>query len=277
MSTGLPTRSARSVGRVILLTDVAGGIGTVTLNRPEARNALSPELVKAIADAVSELDRRDLAAIILTGTDPAFCAGVDLKRLAGTGQLAGGPGGDPAARTGGGPSRWGPLPPHETPIIGAVNGPAVTGGFELALACDFLIASDRARFADTHARVGVMPGWGLTIRLPELIGVNRARQLSFTGDFLDAQRAYEWGLVNEVVPHDSLLARAREVASHIATVPPANVREIRRMYATMGGLAGDAAWAREQAWSNEWMAKSFDQTRLAAEREAIVERGRSQQ
>ena len=100
----------------------------------------------------------------------------------------------------------GALPPRTKLLIGAVNGVAVTGGFELALGCDFLIASERARFADTHARVGVMPGWGLTVLLPQRVGVARAREMSVTGNFIDAQQAYEWGLVNHVVPHDELLA-----------------------------------------------------------------------
>ena len=86
------------------------------------------------------------------------------------------------------------------PIIGAINGYAITGGFELALMCDFMIASEDAKFADTHARVGVVPGWGLSQRLPRLIGINRAKELSLTGNFLDAQTAYAWGLVNRVVP-----------------------------------------------------------------------------
>src|SRR4029079_2746586 len=90
-------------------------------------------------------------------------------------------------------------PPHTKPLIGAVNGPCITGGFEFALNCDFLVASDRARFADTHARVGVMPGWGLTVLLVEAIGLRRARELSVTGNFLDPKRALEWGLVNHVV------------------------------------------------------------------------------
>jgi enoyl-CoA hydratase len=250
---------------VILLTDIADGIGTITLNRPEARNALTPELVRAIGAAVIELDATDLAAIILTGTDPAFCAGVDLKQLSS---------GDMPPLNAGSTSYWGAVPPHETPIIGAINGPTVTGGFELALACDFMIASDRARFADTHARVGVMPGWGLTIRLPALIGMDRARRMSLTGDFVDAQLAYEWGLVTEVVPHDSLLARAREVASHIATVPRENVRAIRRHYAEIGGLVGDEAWATEARRSAEWMQRDFNLARLAADRDGIIERGR---
>jgi enoyl-CoA hydratase len=253
----------------LVLTEVADQVATITLNRPEARNALSPELMRELADAVVEVDGRDdVAVMILTGADPAFSAGVDLKRLA-SGEAPLAPPGD---------SQWfGALPPHRRPIIGAVNGPAVTGGFELALACDFLIASDRARFADTHARVGAMPGWGLTVRLPQLVGIDRARQLSFTGDYIDARRAYEWGLVNEVVPHDQLLARCAEVAASVASIPADHVREIRAMYAEIPALAGDAAWRREAEWSNRWMRERFDQARLADVREAIVERGRRQQ
>jgi enoyl-CoA hydratase len=248
----------------VLLTEVDNDVATITLNRPEVRNALSPELIAALHAAVSELDGLDLAAMILTGADPAFCAGVDLKRLSG---------GDTSAMV----ERreyWGALPAHRTPIIGAVNGATVTGGFELALSCDFLVASDRARFADTHARVGVMPGWGLTVRLPALIGIDRARRMSLTGDYIDAKVAYEWGLVTEVVPHDDLLPRAREIASHIATVPRANVRSIRAIYAEIDGLVGEEAWATESERSYQWMRAGFDQGRLAAEREAIIERGR---
>jgi enoyl-CoA hydratase len=257
---------------VVLLVDVDGPVATVTLNRPEARNALSVELTTAIQTAIVELDQRaDVRAIVITGADPAFCAGVDLKQLATQDRPA------QVVRQDEPPPFYGTLPPHDTPVIGAINGPAVTGGLELVLACDFLIASERATFADTHARVGVMPGWGLTVRLPQLIGVNRARQMSFTGDYVDAARAYDWGLVNEVLPHAELLPRALEVAAHIATIPFDHVREIRAMYAEMTTLAGEAAWARESEWSREWMAKRFDQGRLAREREAIVERGRAQQ
>ncbi len=257
---------------MVLLVDVDGPVATVTLNRPEARNALSVELTTAVQTAITDLDHRaDVSAIVITGADPAFCAGVDLKQLATQDRPA------QVVRQDEAPPFYGTLPPHDTPVIGAINGPAVTGGLELVLACDFLIASERATFADTHARVGVMPGWGLTVRLPQLIGINRARQMSFTGDYVDAAKAYDWGLVNEVVPHADLLPRALEVATHIAGIPVDHVREIRAMYAEMTALTGEAAWARESEWSREWMAKRFDQSRLAAERARIVERGRSQQ
>src|SRR6187431_2901961 len=164
----------------IVLVEVDGPVATVTLNRPEARNALSRALRKAIFTTLRDLDARDdLAAIVLTGADPAFCAGVDLKELA-----SGVPLGDAAAAEA---VSQGPFPTMETPVIGAINGVAITGGFELALNCDFLIASTNAKFGDTHTRVGVMPGWGLTVLLPQAIGVRRAREMSFSGNFLSAQ------------------------------------------------------------------------------------------
>jgi enoyl-CoA hydratase len=246
-------------------------VALVTLNRPEARNALSGELVALMDECFVDLDRRpDVAVIILTGADPAFCAGFDLRQLSTELRSV------QQHRQGVPVPHLGMLPAHTTPVIGAINGAAVTGGLELALACDLLIASDRARFADTHARVGAMPGAGLTIRLPELIGINRARQMSFTGDFVPAQRAYEWGLVNEVVPHDQLLARAREVAGSIVSIPAANVAEIARVYARVGELSGAEAWRLESRLARQWMAERFDQSRLAAERQAIIERGRRQ-
>src|SRR5690606_31631575 len=146
-------------------------------------------------------DDPDVRVMILTGADPAFCAGLDLKELGSSGLSA-----DPDAT----PLPFGSL---TKPLLGAINGAAVTGGFELALGCDLLIASERARFADTHARVGVMPGWGLTVLLPQAIGIRRARQMSFTGNYVDAATALAWGLVNEVVPHETLLDRARAIAA----------------------------------------------------------------
>ena len=139
-------------GSDLLLVDCAEGVAVVTLNRPEARNALDVELLQALPAAMAKLDADDdVAAVILTGADPAFCAGLDLKELGSSGDNLSG-GGQGVAAT--------PFPEDMSkPVIGAVNGPTVTGGLELALHCDFLIASERARFGDTHARVGVVPGW----------------------------------------------------------------------------------------------------------------------
>jgi enoyl-CoA hydratase len=256
---------------MLVLAEIAEGVATVTLNRPEARNALSGELTRQLEDTITDLDRRDaVSCIILTGADPAFCAGVDLKALATEQRSA------QRERQREPVMHTGFLPPHDTPVIGAVNGPTVTGGLELALSCDFLIASERARFADTHARVGVMPGAGLTVRLPQLIGVDRARRMSFTGDYIDAATAFAWGLVVEVVPHDALVPRARELASAIASIPSENIREFRRMYEEIGTLSGEEARLAETRWSRRWMENRFDQSRLADERERIMARGRAQ-
>jgi enoyl-CoA hydratase/carnithine racemase len=256
----------------LVLIEVRDGVGTMTLNRPEARNALSGQLLGALHEAVTELDGRDdVGCMVLTGADPAFCAGMDMKALASEDRSA-----QQARQRDPRGGFRGMMPAHETPVIGAVNGVAVTGGLELAMCCDFLIASERARFADTHVRVGVMPGGGMTIRLPQLIGIDRARRMSLTGDFIDAQTALAWGLVVEVVTHDELVPRACELARTIASIPADYVRELRRGYDRMNALLGPEALAAENEWSRAWMAERFDQARLATERERIVARGREQ-
>jgi enoyl-CoA hydratase len=256
---------------MLVLVEVDDRVATITLNRPEARNAISGQLQSELDDAITTLDGRDdVACLVLTGADPAFCAGVDLRALAAEPREA------RQERQRAPVERIGMIPRHDTPIIGAINGPAVTGGLEIALGCDFLIASERARFADTHARVGAMPGGGLTIRLPQLIGIDRARRMSFTGDFIDAATAREWGLVVEVVPHELLLARARELAAAVTSIPVENIRELRRMYDEMATLSGPEAWRTEVQRSRKWMEQRFDQARLATEREAIIARGRAQ-
>lgn len=230
-----------------ILVDVVDGVATVTLNRPEARNALNAALSAAFPAAISACDDRDdVVAIVLTGADPAFCAGFDLRDVS-SGEKRGD---NPH------PGYWGALPPTTKPVIGAINGAAATGGLEIAVACDFLIASDRARFADTHAKVGVLPGWGLTILLPEAIGRRRALQMSLSGEFIDAQTALSWGLVNEVVPHDQLLARATALAHTMGTNPA--MREVRELYREIAALGeGDDAWATENRRAREWMRKRF--------------------
>ena len=206
----------------IILTEFADGVSTITLNRPAKRNALSSELFAAMQGALVEADGDErVCAIVLTGADPAFCAGLDLEELGSTGKnlRVGGP---RPWQPGGG--RLPPWPVMTKPVIGAINGAAVTGGLELALQCDFLVASDRARFADTHARVGIMPGWGLTVLLPQAVGVRRAKEMSLTGNYVGAEEALALGLVNRVVPHEELLPR---LAAWPVISPPTTGRRWR--------------------------------------------------
>jgi enoyl-CoA hydratase len=257
----------------VVLVEVADQVATVTLNRPDARNALNRDLRRGIPKAMVELDGRDdVAAIVLTGADPAFCAGVDLKELAAAGDRAA----DAVSAKPGEGGRRGPFPEMAKPVIGAINGVAITGGFELALACDFLVASDRARFADTHARVGIMPGWGLTVLLPEAVGFRRAKELSTTGNFLGADTALAWGLVNHVVPHDELLPFARKLAADIAGVDRAAVQRMLATYDAGALVDGARAWALEGEVSDGWLVGGLDPAVIEANRQKVVARGRTQ-
>jgi enoyl-CoA hydratase len=248
-----------------VLVEVADLVAVVTLNRPERRNAISAALLAGLRETLAALDGRPaIRAIVLTGADPAFCAGLDLAEL-------GQPGGPLAAA-----ARGPVIPGLATPLIGAVNGPAVTGGLELALACDFLVASERARFADTHARVGVLPGWGLTVALPEAVGLRRAREMSATGNFVPARVALEWGLVNHVVPHGELLGFCRALAADIASADPAAVRAIFATYAEGEQITGGPARQAEQQAHQRWHARGIDAGQVASRRDAVIQRGRSQ-
>ncbi|MCX6533117.1 MAG: enoyl-CoA hydratase, partial [Actinobacteria bacterium] len=210
----------------VVLLDINERIATITLNRPAARNALSFEVLKLLPQLMKQANAsEDVDVIILTGSDPAFCAGLDLKELGSTGaNLGSGSGADGRPNSDG---IRGPFPLLDKPLICAVNGVAITGGFELALNCDFLVASENAKFGDTHARVGVMPGWGLTVLLPQAIGLRRAREMSFTGNFMLADEALTRGLVNHVVPHADLMPFSRQLAKDISGNDQLGVRQIR--------------------------------------------------
>ena len=253
-----------------VLLDVSERIATVTLNRPEARNALTSDLLHRLPQIFSAADAADdVDVIILTGTDPAFCAGLDLAELAAEGsRLIEGP-----LELQGRRSR-GPLPPLSKPLIGAINGPAVTGGFELALNCDFLVASERAKFGDTHARLGIMPAWGMAVLLPQAIGVRRAREMSFTGNFVDAGEALELRLVNHVVAHDELIPFTRQLATDIVGNDQAAVRQLRATYSAI--THDDDAWETEARASRAWQRTQFSAEQIAARRAAVIERGRQQ-
>lgn len=257
----------------VVLLDVSERIATVTLNRPDARNALSSEVRRILPERLQAAeDDDDVDVIILTGTDPAFCAGLDLKELGSTaGNLGGGSGADGAPNASG---VRGPFPKLTKPLIGAINGVAITGGFELALNCDFLIASENAKFGDTHSRVGVMPGWGLTVLLPQAIGVRRAREMSFTGNFMAADEALAFGLVNHVVPHGELMAFTRSIATDVIGNEQDGVRQIRATYASIAH--DDDGWETEARDSRAWQRANFDPSKVEARREAIRARGQTQ-
>lgn len=181
----------------------------VVFNRPGSRNALTREMRRAFPTVLTEADvDEQVRALIIIGAGGAFSAGVDIKE-----------------------SRAQPAPlvrPHpgealralKKPVIAAVDGPCITGGLEVALSCDFIVATPRATFADTHAKVGMFPAWGLTAMLPRAIGVRRARQMMLTAAPITAQAALQWGLVNEIVEPSALLARCLELAASMAALDP---------------------------------------------------------
>jgi len=206
---------------LVLCTIDPAGHALVTLNRPAQLNALSRALMAQLSDTIDALEADPaVRVLILTGAGKAFCAGLDLKELgSGAAALGGSENGvtpkDPVAA----------LQRFSGPVIGAINGAAVTGGFELALACDVLLASPAARFADTHARIGVAPGWGLSQKLSRAIGIYRAREVSLTGNWVSAEQAAAWGFVNRVVPAEGLLDAARSLAlDMLSTLPEMLVR-----------------------------------------------------
>ncbi len=252
----------------LVLLDVTERIATVTLNRPQARNALSVALQRQLRLQMAAAESSDSDVIILTGTDPAFCAGLDLKELGGGGRDVGeGLGNDDAPAT--------PWTITTKPVIGAINGVAITGGFELALQCDFLVASERAAFGDTHTRVGVLPGWGLSVLLPQAIGMRRAAEMSLTGNFMGADEALAFGLVNRVVTHADLIATARAVAADIARNNGPAVRTLLASYRAIHTMTVHDGLLHERRVNREY-ASTFTPADLERTRDAIMERGRKQ-
>jgi enoyl-CoA hydratase len=224
----------------VLLREDTDGVRVLTLNRPGARNALSTELAAALHAALTAVEAEgEIRVLVLTGADPAFCAGIDLKEAARDG--------DEYFRRAGTADCIAQVGRMTKPVIGAVNGATFTGGLELALGCDFLIASERAIFADTHARVGILPRGGMTARLPLVVGGAWARRMSMTGQVIDAAAAERIGLVTEVVAHDQLMPRVLDCARAIAEVPPDTVRALKEMYVSQAAVGPVLAAEREIA------------------------------
>lgn len=256
----------------ILLERLPSGVAVVTLNRPQAMNALSATLRAALHAAMTALrDDERVRVIVLTGAgERAFTAGLDLKELgSGSAGLAVATDADP---------RSNPVRAVEScgkPVIGAINGVAITGGFELALACDVLIAAENARFADTHALVGIMPGWGLSQKLQRIVGAARAREMSFSGRFIDASTALDWGLVNRVVPQAQLLPEALALAESMAFVDPAFIREYRQLMETGASLPLRDALEYERVCSTAYNAFVTPED-IERRRAGVMARGRAQ-
>ncbi|WKG05309.1 enoyl-CoA hydratase [Mycolicibacterium sp. HK-90] len=250
--------------REVVLTTDHGAVRVLTLNRPQSRNALGRELIEELYGALVAADADDaVRTIVLTGTDPAFCAGVDLKEAQTLGMEY-----FERFRSHNCITKTGEL---RTPILGAINGATFTGGLEMALGCDFLIASDRAVFADTHARVGILPGGGMTARLPHVVGAAMARRLSMTGEVIDAARAERLGLVTEVVPHERLLDRAVELARQIAEVPGPVMAGLKEIYDRGSEPVIGPALAAEQAIAG---AQTRDFDGLGDRYRAVAQRNR---
>ncbi len=208
-------------------------VGTITLNRPKSMNSLSSELLRELDHVLTEIDRDDdVKVVILTGSEKFFAAGADITEI---GEI----------KT--------PLDAHrflkmaqavfnhiedlEKPVIAAISGLALGGGCELTLACDLRIAADNTTFGQPEIKIGVIPGAGGTQRLPRIVGITKAKELLYTGDFMDAQEAYRIGLLNKVVPAASLMEETRKMALKIARQPGVALKATK--LAVNGGLNMD--------------------------------------
>lgn len=255
----------------LVIVEKADGYAIITLNRPQAMNALSADLRQQLSDAVDRLENdEEIRVLILTGAgEKAFTAGLDLKEMGA--QQSDGPAlaistNDPVVA----------LSRFSGPIIGAINGVAITGGFELAIACDVLIGTPNTRFADTHARVGILPGWGLSQKLTRLLGSSRAKEVSLTGNFINAQQALEWGLINHIVEPSDLLDKARALAGDMLSCVPETLTAYKALmddgFAVNFGDGMALEQSRSRAANTQVGAGDVE-----ARREAIKARGRQQQ
>jgi enoyl-CoA hydratase len=245
----------------VVNVDRRGATAVVELNRPEARNAVNVAMAEGICQAVAAC--QDAGAIVITGADPAFCAGLDLRSL-GVESLA-----DLAPFVAS-------VAGSKVPVIAAVNGPAVTGGFEVALAADFIVASERAAFADTHLRVGVYPG-PVLVDLPRRVGPAWAREMSLTGNFIDAATALRIGLANHVVPHADLIPLSLELAAAIAEQDPAMVQMMRRDWdASVGTPLAEARRIHDEHRQAGNFGSGASAAAIAMRREAVIARAHDQ-
>lgn len=221
-----------------VLLEVTARVALITLNRPDKLNAFSDEMLELLVAHIDECARReDVGAVVLTGAGRGFCSGGDISGMGGAADNRPHVTKDYIWQTiQAFPKR---LAQFDKPIIAAINGVATGGGLDLALACDLRLASHSARFAETYAKIGLLPGGGGAWFLPHLIGKAWAMELLLAADFIDADTALRIGLVNHVYPDDQLLSQAQALAQRMAHMPPLSVRLIKR--AVNHALSGDMA------------------------------------
>jgi enoyl-CoA hydratase len=205
---------------VVLVERPAEGVALIRINRPEARNALNMEVRRLLAQRVAEVAGEDaVRCIVITGDEKAFAAGADIKEMANAGTID--------MLQGGTLKLWQSIASCPKPLIAAVNGFALGGGCELAMACDIIIAGESARLGQPEIRIGIVPGGGGTQRLPRAVGKYKAMRYLLTGDMFGAREAYEMGLVSELVADGDVEKRALEMARNIADLPPLAVEQAK--------------------------------------------------
>ncbi|MFF0818650.1 enoyl-CoA hydratase/isomerase family protein [Rhodococcus sp. NPDC003318] len=231
-----------------LLVTRDGGVTILTLNRPDRRNAINRAMRKALKKELWRAEGDDeVRVVVITGAGTAFSSGVDL----------------PEALSGPSPRTEGPTPTQvirgiSKPVIAAVNGPCYTGGYELAVNCSFIIASDRAEFADTHAQIGLLNGWGGSAMLPRMVGLPAAIQFILSGEPIDGATAARIGLANEVVEHESLMERTLEIAHKIAGGHPAAIQRMLRLLKEGAGASLSHALSLEAEAAVTYRSNSGD-------------------
>ena len=226
-----------------ILYQTADGVGRITMNRPEAMNAITPAMLKELKAAVQAAGKaEEVRVIVLTGAGRAFCAGVDLKAL-GEVLLTGGKVGDildiPARKL------IDAIRAIPKPVIALVNGFCFTGALEIMLACDLVIASEQAKIGDTHAKWGLRPTWGMSARLPRRVGFLKAKELSFTADAITAQEAERIGLVNLACPVDKLEQALETMVKKIMANSPQSISAYKHLYNTNEAMTLDQSLALE--------------------------------
>ena len=239
-----------------VLVEVEAGVAWLTLNRPRELNALSRQMLDELNDAIGLIEADEgIRCVVLTGAGRAFCAGADLKFIAAM---------EPETRdkatleflahVGATVSRLERLP---KPVIAAVNGVAVAGGMELLLGCDLVVAAESARLGDGHAKYGLVPAAGASVRLPRRIGANRANYLFFTGELVPAAALLSAGLINEVVPDEALRSAATALAAKIVAKSPIFLRLMKELAASAQEGTQEDALRRELEF-NETYTASYD-------------------